>query len=56
MGLLAEGAYRDKTSPLRSMKKALHWAWRYAAAQRVIPSAETGWQRWLFAVIWLLRR
>ena len=56
MGLLAEGAYRDKTSPLRSLKKALHWAWRHAAAQRVIPSAEVGWQRWLFAVIWLLRR
>lgn len=56
MGLLAEVVYRDRASPLRNLRQALNWAWRYAAAQGVIASATSGWKRWLFALFWLRPR
>ena len=56
MGLLAEVVYRDPVSPLRNLRQALNWAWRYAAAQGLIASATSGWKRWLFALFWLRRR
>ena len=56
MGLLSEAVYRDPASPLRNLRQALHWAWRYAVAQGLLVSAERGWRRWLFALVWYLRR
>ena len=56
MGLLSEAVYRNPASPLRNLRQALHWAWRYAVAQRLLASAERGWRRWLFALVWYLRR
>lgn len=56
MGLLSEAVYRDPASPLRNLRQALHWAWRYAVAQGLLASAERGWRRWLFALVWYLRR
>lgn len=55
MGLLAEKIYRDRASPLKSAGAATHWAWRYAAAQGLLASADKGSRRWLFALVWWLR-
>ncbi len=55
MGLLAIDVYRNRQSPLRDLKRALHWAWRYGVATGVLKSADAGWQRWVFALFWLLR-
>lgn len=56
MGLLAVDVYRNRHSPLRDLRRALHWAWRFGAATGVLKSADAGWQRWVFALFWLLRR
>ncbi len=55
MGLLAVEVYRNRHSPLRDLRRALHWAWRYGVASGVLKSADAGWQRWVFALFWLLR-
>ncbi|WP_374536322.1 tetratricopeptide repeat protein [Chitinimonas taiwanensis] len=55
MGLLAEKIYRDRASPLKRAGAATHWAWRYAAAQGLLATADKGWRRWLFALVWWLR-